>query len=254
MNALHSSVSGVVEHPDDLRRASRVSAKGINDWFFVGESGGIAERYCIGEAGIAFRYSWPEIGWRAKEHSFIVRAIPNEIAEGGPIAPFRNDKALDDRDQGHQLLMLPRSVEVMEGVQKFVPSAVWPQCFDCDSVCFSKPTFAFSAIYPPRRIIESFNGSEGGEMRISLGYNAVATRKGGCQKIKTAADCVDDDSRLDIEAEVGRPCPANYDEIVPRVWIRLYNDCIWARPFPGVKAFLHDWDLGFGPIDGSLST
>jgi hypothetical protein len=240
----------LIEHVDDLGGAGSVAAQASKDWLFIGEGlfDNIAERYRVGEAGIAFRYSQPNFGWDAKEHGFIMRALPREVAEGWPFAPFGHNEISDRGYNRHQPLVLPHSVEVMEGVQKFVPSAVWPQCFDCEPVTFDKPRFAFSAINPTGNIVKSDDGLEDREMSVSIGYYAFATRKGGCQKIETAADCVDDDSRFDIEAEIGRPCPLNYDHAIPRIQILLGDDCIWARPLPGFESLFHKWDLGFGPI------
>ncbi len=238
-----------------LRDPRCVSPERGKHWLFFGEGlvDGIAERYRVGEGGVAFRYSGADLGWRAKEHGFIVRALPHELAERWALAPLGNDKALNDRNNRHQPLVLPYSVEVMEGVQEFVPSAVWPQCFDSEAVWLGQPLFTFSAVYSSTGIIEADDSSERRKMGTAVGYYAVATRKAGCQKIKSAADCVDNDSRLDIEAEVGEPCPANYDKIIPRIQIRLYDNCIWARLLPGFESLFHSWDLGFGPIHRGLS-
>jgi hypothetical protein len=45
----------------------------------------------------------------------------------------------------------------------------------------------------------------------------------------------------------------NYDEILSRIRICLYHNCVWAGPLPGFESLLHEWDLGFGPLHCGLS-
>jgi hypothetical protein len=40
---------------------------------------------------------------------------------------------------------------------------------------------------------------------------------------------------------------------VRRTITRLSPVFGWAAPLPGYESFLHHWDLGYGPVDGSLS-
>jgi hypothetical protein len=45
---------------------------------------------------------------------------------------------------------------------------------------------------------------------------------------------------------------ACYQKLVAGIRIWLEDKFIWAAPLPGNETLLQDWDLGFGPIDGSL--
>src|SRR5262249_33865388 len=155
--------------------------------------------------------------------------------------PLRDRKTADDRDERHQPFVFPRSVEVMEGVQEFIPSAIRLEHFDREAVGLAQPIFAFCAVDPARRIIKSVDGSEYGKMSVSVGYYAFATGERRRKEIERAADGVDDDARLCIEAKISGSGPADYKKILSGIWIRLYDDCVWAAPLPGFESLLHDW-------------
>jgi len=237
----------VIEQADDFADAGSEAGEDGNGCFFAAEAEGLVKDYREGNSGIAFRYSGPDIGGRAKEHGFIVVALPN----GRPtrsLTPRGNHEAANDRNNGHQPLVFSHTVEVIEGVQKFIPSTVRPECFDREAIGFAQPLFAFCAIDPVRHIVKAVDGTEYGEMSVAIRYYAVASGECRRQQIKRAANGIDDNADFDVEAQIGRARPADYNQILSRIRIRLYDDGVWAGPFPGYESLLKDWDLGFGPI------
>ncbi len=237
----------LIEETDDLVDAFRVAAERGDYCFFAADAEGLVEDYRKGNGGIAFRYAGSDIGGRAKEHGFIVVALPHG-SPAGSLSPSRNRKAADDGNNGHEPLVFPHTVEVVEGVEEFIPSTIRLECFDREAIGFAQPLFAFCAVDTARHVVKAVDGTEYGEMGVAVRYYAVATRQGRCNKVESAANGIDDNASFDIEAEVGRPRPADYYKILSSVRIRLDNGGIWACPLPSCEALLKDWDLVFGPI------
>jgi len=237
----------VVEQADNFANAGGVTSEDGDGIFFSAVAAGLIKDYREGNGGIAFRYSRPDIGGRTKEHGFVVIALPDGRSAGG-FAPRGNHEAANDRNDGHQSLVFPHAVEVIEGVQKFIPSTIRPECFDREAVGFAEPLFAFCAIDPAGLIVKAVDGTEYGKMGFAIGYHAFASGERRRQQIKRTANGIDDDADFDIEAEVGSARPADYNQILSRIRIRLYDDGVWAGPLPGYESLLKDWDLGFGPI------
>ena len=97
--------------------------------------------------------------------------------------------SFDGRFRDEQSFMLPHDVEVMDGVQKFVPSKVSLRLFDRGSVSGFDPLFVF----------QHLNGSQklGGvladrEVGLAVRFSAVCRQQGGHEDIEGRPGRIDD--------------------------------------------------------------
>ena len=84
-------------------------------------------------------------------------------------------------------------------------------------------------------------------------FYAIACGESGGKKIKRAAGGIDDRASFGADERINGADLASYQQLIRGIRIWLHDEFVWARPLPGKESLLQDWDLGYGPIDRSLS-
>jgi hypothetical protein len=175
--------SSVVEQLDDRLRKARELVERGNKRFSYGDPLFI-DRYREGACYLGLRRAFGD----ERQLGFVVAAYP-----AGRKSLDRNTS-----DPEHcwgwlyskQPTMFAHDVELMEGPQKFVPSAIWVQRFDDLSVGSGKPQplFAFETFEWIDKVMERAKNREVG---FGVIRHAVARIQCAGEDIKAAADRVD---------------------------------------------------------------
>jgi hypothetical protein len=149
----------------------------------------------------------------------------------------------------NQSLVLAKNIKLVEGPDGVIPSLVGFECFDRSSLPLGEPLFAFDAC---QRINHFLVGTKDWKMRVSARILTVARCQDGGKQIKAAAQGIDDGPHPGVEGEWKRHALVGYHRIAAALRIRLFDDVI--RVFvPLDESVLDEWDLGYGPVNGSLS-
>jgi len=139
----------------------------------------------------------------------------------------------------------------MEGPERFVPSLIRFQRFQSATFCCGKPLYEFSTLIASRK--KHFLA--GGDGKVDIFGIAYAEPFGeDCgENVETAADNVDVSAGLYNEAERKRLFLNRCYEALWRSRIKI-NDVGFDVVFdPSVDPFLKGWELGYGPVNASLS-
>jgi hypothetical protein len=106
------------------------------------ERSDVAKRYLDSDLNVVVR-----VGWSPRQNVAVIRKLlPHEFVELGRESAITIDTETVRRRIGiHQLPVLARDIQVMEGPQKFwnVPSAVWLETFDRFLIGSGKPIYFF---------------------------------------------------------------------------------------------------------------
>ena len=142
--------------------------------------------------------------------------------------------------------MFPHAVEVIEGVEEFIPSTIRLECFDREAVGFAQPLFAFCAVDTARLVVKAVDGTKYGEMGVAVRYYAVAT----CERRRNKSSPLRMALMMIPTSTLKLRSAGRVRRIITRfsVRVRLDDDGIWACPLPSCESFLKDWDLVFGPV------
>jgi len=90
-------------------------------------------------------------------------------------------------------------------------------------------------------------------MRFATRFFAIAHSRRRSEKIETATKRIDDRPDPGIEsARQGRLLICHH-EIAAAIRVMLLDNSIWISSLPCEEFDLKEWDLGYGPIDASLS-
>lgn len=231
----------------DYRRGAFCKAwqKGIG-WLIDEPKGRFVERYLGGDMAIVLLRREPT-GSRETIQDGLVLHLP--IDEFERSARDLKVKADNLRSCGKKPYVLAPDIELMEGVKKRVSAFVRHGRFDKGLFALGKPRFAFNTLGAE----EIVQGTENWKVRFVARFYAVPCSESGGEHVETGSDRVDDRASFGIDHPVNWSLWIGGQELVGRVDIRLYHEHIRAVPLPGCEALLERWDLGYGPIDGSLS-
>jgi len=146
--------------------------------------------------------------------------------------------------------VLPFKVQVVQQVDRVVPSFVRSHVFDRGGFRFRKPVFRFVLFDGPQKI-----GGVGcnWKIRTAIDYHAVALDQSGEQQIETCAQRIDDGAHLGIENRIGwAKTVKDHQDVAALIRVRLHDDVIWAAPQVGHESPFEAWDLGYGPVNSGL--
>src|SRR3984893_814408 len=221
-------------------------------YLFVSEpKGGLAEDYKNGKKGIALRHVEIFAGTQTAQDGFIIQALKSLRAADAPTTPVpQHQNAANVGIHGDESFMLTRDVEVVNGSEDRVPSFVRPERFDRGSFAVGKPLFAFQAM---PRVEHRLFGSKKREMCFGNRFFAVANGKSYGEQIEATTDGVDDRTHPRTKLTRKWGYLIRDPEIVASLRVLLLDNAIWVSALPFEKCALKAWDLGYGPIDGSLS-
>lgn len=150
-----------------------------------------------------------------------------------------------------QSFMFAQDVEAMEGPQNRIASFIRFQLFDESALGSGQPLYKFYSLVSSRR--EHVLGDGDGEINIFGVRYAVAVGQRRREDVETAAKDVNIDSSFDAERERQWFFCERYKNIVRNVRIRITNSGFDMCIEPGLCALMEGWELGFGPINASLS-
>lgn len=148
--------------------------------------------------------------------------------------------------------VLANDVEAMELPKAFIPSLVRLERFDFGSFALGKPLYQFCSLVTAQGVELGF-GVDNRKIAVFGLRHAVALRQCSRQNIKTASDCVDIGSRFNHEAKRERAFFDRYYKIVRDIRVRVFDDHFEVCLDPQSQALFEGWQLGYGPVDGSMS-
>lgn len=229
-----------IEQLDDRLRKARELVKRGNERFSFRHPR-LIDRYREGTCNLGLTRSLAD----ERQLGFIVSAYPaghdwlNRLS-GNP----EKCGGWFDPDQP---TMLTHDVELMEGPEKFVPSAVRFQRFDDRSFGRGQPLFAFETYsqIPP--------GLENGEVGFAVIRHAVACRERTGEDVEAAANRIDVGSDLDVERERKRLFLHHHYDVVRAIRVRVFNCHFEVELEPSNDPRLQGWELGYGPVNACLS-
>ena len=150
--------------------------------------------------------------------------------------------------------MLSQNIEIVKDAEHMIPtlSSVRLQRFDDSSFLSGERLYEFVPFVP---LPGEENRLAPCDWKVSIIDKrlAVAVRQGGRKDVKAASDRVDVDTSLYVECEWERRFFSDYDHIVRNVRWLLSDSHVHIFVEPSIKPPPKQWEVGFGPIDRSLS-
>jgi len=239
--------SGGVEALDDARRHDGKIPQCRDNPFAVHRREiNLVEDYVEGRCYLGLRC----ISGEFEQYGFVFQAAKAEEAAGILRIMFGNEHAVGARVKSDQPFVLPLNIETVKRPEIGVPSLVWVERFDDSFIGLREPLFIF---YPLQWIDEVVLGPQNRKMRSVVGRYAIATGQRCGKDIEAASERVDDGTSLGVDDERKRNFLARYHHVLAGIRIGLLGGYLYARRMPGQEPSLHGFDLGYGPIDSSLS-
>lgn len=212
------------------------------------QEGGLIEKYLRGELCIALRRAEPSVSGNSEQNGFIIHS--RESGFYSVLPPWDVD-AGNFRLHKQQPLMLSQNVELVEGIQKMVPSFVSLCTFDRGSLYGGYPLFVFHASYGSQKIIGALSNRE---MGVAIRFFAIALNQSRHEQVEGASSGINNCASISLNQGIERNFGVSDQQFpVDVIRIRLFDDFVWAQPLPGHESILQDWDLGLGPIEGGES-
>lgn len=228
-----------IEEANNRRRRARKLANRLNEVRAL-QSVGFVERYLRGDAHIAIR-----------------RRISGEQYQGCIVAKegfVDNSRHPSSWPQARpkQTAMFPGEVQFVKDAEQItVPSRIWPQVFHETLVGRGKPLYVFEG--PGLPVPEVVNALPYREMGASILGVAVACGERARKQVETASDAVDERARLGQEEWVEGLCLDEAVRLVAGLRVVIDDYGVWSCVLPRDSALSQGWELGFGPVDCSLS-
>jgi hypothetical protein len=236
----------VVEQLNDLSDVVCEARQERPGWLIDEPKGGFIERYLGGDMAIALRRRDAAGGWEPVQDGFIIQ----NFTAGHELKPIDlNAIRGNARVDSNQSFVFAAYIELMKDVKHRVPALVRPERFNNALFMLGKPLFAFNSISPEKVV----GGTENWKVRFVARFYAIACGECRREQIEAAANRIDDSADLRIEDQIEWPLEHGGQYVVGRISITLHDKYIRAIPLPGSEALLERWDLGYGPIDSSLS-
>jgi hypothetical protein len=243
----------VVEQGDNFFDTARKLVEGYDRLLVLKAESGFAQNYVNNRKHIAFR-----IRSDSPYGGFVLQAR-DDVHPDDTLTCNRHAAVADHNDARHALgsgekpFMLPQYVELVQGPNGVIPSLVRFERFDSSAIGSRKPLFAFWSVNSPKWINHAEFGTKDWEMPFMIRSFPVACGERDSQQIEGATQGIDDRTNPRVERERKRNLLNSYKQIISGLRIRLFDNAIGVSLLPFEKAVLQKWDLGFGPIDGSLS-
>lgn len=232
---------------DRLRECRELMQRG-NDWL-AADGTALSERYRNGQQNLAIRC----VNSGRGDYGVVLKAGPcGDVLKsftqhlGSDRDPERRNVRLE------QTPMFPRVVEIVERNQHvIVPSMPRLQRFDNGPIGLGKPLYLFtSCVFP---LEESGSTLADGELRI-FGVNvAVASGEQIHQHIETASETVEDRASLDVDNSRDALDGVKANDLLAKLRIRLVGNTIWGTLPPRFNAICEHVELGYGPVNSSIS-
>jgi hypothetical protein len=238
--------SRTVEQLNDISNPFRETwEKGIG-WLIDEPKGRFIEPYLSGDVAIVLRLREPTGGGETVQDGLMLH-LPLETLKSASFG--LQDEARNLRPCGQKPFVFSPDIELMEGIKKRVPAFVRHERFDSGLFVLRKPRFAFNTLGAEERV----QGAVDWKVRFVARFYAISCGEDGRDQVEATSERIDDDTSFGVDEPIERPLWVRGQELIGRVCIRLYHQHVHAVLLPGSEALLEQWDLGHGPIDGSLS-
>jgi hypothetical protein len=233
------------EHLDDrVRRAAQLAEQG-NNWLRP-EKGSFVEQYRNFHLHIVAR----RIDVRPSYEGVLFKAGPRE----GTLKSLFSDRLLhaelsNEHFHSHQPFVFAKNIELMEGIEKVIPSTVRLCCFDDRQIGGTEPLFAFSHQVGAHKIGGSLSK---GKVTTRAWSFSVPDSQCRSEQIKTGSEAVDAGPNGCIKCGRQIANDPKAQEFLAHCRIILGHDFIRGESSPGFDFVLDEWELGIGPVDGTV--
>lgn len=245
-----SENSRLIEKPDDRAGQAAELTQRFNDWTHPRHSKiGLAERYARGELYYGVRLPFGDYA----QYGFVIGASEIPLSCVG-VSPLYRHVALQEVGLNFDLekaFVLPNNVEAMEGEKKVIPSFIRFEIFDDATFGVGKPLYEFVPLVSA--FCKNLGAINNGKVNLFAARYAEPHSESTSENIEAASENVDVGASLDHERERQRLFVSRYYDIIRGITWRIYNDHINVDIDPRFESLLKGWELGYGPVNGSLS-
>ena len=239
-----NSLSSFESLDDTLSQASKLT-KRCNDWL-VSDRTPFVERYLRREVKIAIR----RVDAGPRYYGAIFEAWPLRGSPKSLCPRLRTDDGTGQwQVDGEQSLVFPRYVEVVKSEEKIIPSVVRLQVFDDLPLTLGQPLFTFRRVH---RVDEALVRSVNRKVTVGMRCLAVALSERSGEQVQASSNAVDDRSGGCVQRERERTVNLQLEQLLPHLLVRLFDQEEWGSVEPGFESLFEGWELGHGPIDGSI--
>jgi len=234
-----------IEHFDDRARITSELVKYENDRFLRSDDS-FVERYIRENFHIIVRYTLPN----ESQYGFILyrdgfRGWP----EVGDSPKLQASRKVNDREKP---TVLAHDVELMERPQHRVPSLIRLQRFQDAAFSTRKPLYEIRPLISLPRAKKGLAGDDRKIRVFGIRYAEPVVERSS-ENVETATNGVDISADFDQEFERKRCFLDCHDEPVRRIRIKVDGAGLDVQLEPSIEATLEGWELGYGPINASLS-
>lgn len=240
-----------VEQSENRIDASREFSEHGDYWCVNEPKARFVKRYLQGDLGIAFRRNEARSSGETQQDGFVFVVAPDALHSGKEHRQRNLSWPWSDFDKP---FMFTQNVELMQGVQMPVTSAIWFQRFDRADFGLRQPLFAFDAfLYPMQIAVKVSRKLPNGKVGILARLHAIPTSERRRKQVERAPHRINDRPDLGVEDGIGITKAIDHQKFAGSLRIRLCDDRIWAFIDIGDGTLFKDWDLGYGPVESGLS-
>jgi hypothetical protein len=170
----------------------------------------------------------------------------------GHMSPCADDKKIGENRWRDESLVLAHDIETMEGTKRFIPSLIRLQRFDFDSFALGKPLYEFRSLVSMTRLKDRL-GRSNGKIAVLGIRHVIAIGETASQNIEAASNGVDVSTCLDHETERKRRLLDCHYNLIRDIRIGVSRSDFDVLLEPNRQLLFEGWQLGYGPVDASLS-
>ena len=187
-----------------------------------------------------------------RQYGAVFQLVAPPIDESEPTSSLPITDITGRSYQIQKSAMLSHNIRVVQGEEQVIPSLVWTEIFDKRLIGARKPLYRFATcVFSETELARAPADRKADTFFPAL---AVALGKDIGEKVQAAADAVDDSASFGIEDPRQRIPNFDLQNILAGPTIFLGDDDIWGVwTNPSSDPSLEDLELGFGPINCSLS-
>jgi hypothetical protein len=213
----------------------------------------LLESHLKGEKCIALRRAERFLPTETVQDGFIVKIAKSLGASDCHFGRSHNHITEHSRRCRNQPFVLSHDINFVQGPNGCIPSLVRFERFDRGSFALGKPLFSFFAVNSASRIDHVIEGVEDWKVSIGIRFFAIALSQAGGEQVQSASQRIERGAEPSVEGEGQRDFLDCHHDIANSIRITLSGDDVRITSLPFDQSLLDQWDLGYGPIDGSLS-
>lgn len=238
-----------VEPLDDRIRKAREITQRHNDAWSLHVIP-LVDRYIDGKVDLVIR----RLNADPSENTVVLKTGPligsGEFESAGSAIRPKSGECRDDHDIQHPP-MLPRLIYLVQGIEKAIPAFPRLEAFNNGLIGSGKPLYPFSSRVPPME--ELLGTVTNGKLNLSGTRLAVARGQDVHEDIETAAQAINNRAGFCVDDRGDRLDVAQLNEFQAPFRVQFFEQAVRGIFLPGFNAPLENLELGYGPIDASLS-